>query len=128
VIAKFGFSSLLSALLDLSLFTLFMAWPENITSGALLTATILARVLSGALNYFLNRKWVFSSNGSALKQAVKYLALFCALMLISWKSVDAVYALTGWHVTAVKLPVDSVLFFLSFFIQHKFIFPAGPKK
>jgi glycosyltransferase involved in cell wall biosynthesis len=122
VMVKFGISSMLSAFLDFTLFTLLASLSGDLSSAGVLRATALARVLSGTVNYLLNRKWVFSAKGDAAGQTVKYVLLFCFLLLASWKMVDIIHAATGWHIAAVKILTDSFLFFLSFTIQTKFVF------
>jgi glycosyltransferase involved in cell wall biosynthesis len=124
VLVKFGVSSAISALLDLTAFTLLTALSGNVTSASILTATILARVLSGSVNYLMNRRWVFSSKGEVFSQIVKYVLLFCLLMLTSWKLVDIIYGISGWNITVIKILVDSFLFCLSFITQRKFIFSS----
>jgi nicotinamide riboside transporter PnuC len=56
---------------------------------------------------------------------VKYLLLFCALLVGSWKLVDIIFALSGWNITAIKILADSLLFALSFLAQRRFVFPAA---
>jgi glycosyltransferase involved in cell wall biosynthesis len=121
-IAKFGASSIISALADLSVFTLLMAAMGGSASKNILAATVVARVASGAANYCINRRWVFASGGGAMRQAAQYILLFCALMFMSWKLVDALYAATGLHTTVIKAFVDCALFLVSYNVQRHFIF------
>ena len=120
-ILKFGISSLLSAFVDLSLFTLFSSLLFGTGAGGLLAATVLARILSGCCNFFLNRNWVFADHGPGGITAVKYLALFCGQMLASWLLVNLLSALPV-HLTLIKCMVDVGLFIISYRIQKRYIF------
>ncbi|MDI3537581.1 MAG: hypothetical protein PWP30_2063, partial [Eubacteriaceae bacterium] len=60
-ILKFSLSSLISAVIDNSLFALFMLTAFTSSSVGILEATILARVISGCVNFLLNKHWVFQS-------------------------------------------------------------------
>lgn len=119
-ILAFSASSLASAAVDLLLFSLLVRLLFGTASAGVLAATVLARIFSGCVNFLLNRKWVFRSGGG-MAEAVKYALLFCGQMLLSG-------LLTGQLVNlslaapVAKILVDGSLFFLSFFIQRRFIF------
>jgi putative flippase GtrA len=137
-IFKFMFSSLASSVVDLGLFTLF-----NIFLGAfslplkerLGAASIGARIVSSLFNYFLNRRIVFKSRLSVGKTLLRYAVLAVLQLSVSFGSVFALSSLLrsgpGWEFF-YKLLVDTTLFFISFFIQRKWVFgqsgeAAGPK-
>lgn len=116
-ILKFGLSSGLSALIDLSLFTL------AVNMVPVFPATVLARFLSGSVNFWLNQNWVFHSRGNAALW--KYLLLFCCQMVSSGLLVTAFTALFSYALS-VKIVVDTCLFFISYKIQKCWIF--APQK
>ena len=120
-ILKFGISSLLSSFVDLSLFTLFSSLLFGTGAKGLLAATVLARILSGCCNFFLNSNWVFTDRGLGGIKAVKYLALFCGQMLASWLMINLLSAMPV-HLTLIKCMVDVGLFIISYRIQKRYIF------
>lgn len=118
---KMSVSSLLSAALDLGLFSLFTYYIFEASSNGILAATVLARCLSGVFNFTLNKLWAFQSHGDNVKRAIKYFILFIAQMLLSGYIVTWLSTLP-FNVTLIKLVVDGLLFLLSYFIQKTFIF------
>ena len=113
---KFAGSSIISAVVDLSIFTvltneILISIPMNV-----MEATIISRIFSGSLNFFLSQKWVF--NGiDRVSDVIKYILLVISQMLcsgflvsiLSTKFIDA---------TFIKMFVDITLFFVSYLIQR----------
>lgn len=131
VFAKFLFSSLSSSVVDLLLFSLFCSLLRG--GGALwgvsyiVQATVMARVLSAAYNFTINYKVVFQSRENMAVTACKYCLLAICQMGCSAFLVDLLYGLTGGLEVAVKVPVDVLLFFLSFAIQREFVYRSRKK-
>lgn len=127
IFGKFLFSSLSSSVLDLLLFHFFCGLLQG-TSGFLenipyiFTATVLARIISAVYNFLLNYRVVFKSSAGIMTTAVKYCLLAVCQMLCSAFLVNTLYALTGGYEVLVKIPVDVLLFFLSFVIQREFVY------
>jgi len=122
---KFLFSSLSSSVVDLVLFSLFCFLLKGKQWGAvsyIMAATVLARFLSATYNYLLNYKLVFQSRSSVRSTLVKYALLAVCQMLCSALLVDMLYPLLGGLEVLVKVPVDVMLFFISFFIQREFVY------
>lgn len=120
-ILKYSCASLFSAGLDLTAFALLSSVVFGSGAQGILASTVIARLLSGSLNFTLNKHWVFRSKNQYGLEAGHYLALFCCQMLLSWLLVTGLRGLP-LPLALVKLFVDSALFFLSFHIQRKYIF------
>jgi glycosyltransferase involved in cell wall biosynthesis len=120
-IFKFSFSSLVSAITDLSLFTLFVYLIFGTGSAGLLAATVIARLSAGTVNFLINKHWVFQSKNRNSVEVLKYLTLFCCQMILSWLFVSGLSGLP-LPITIIKIIVDTALFFISYFIQKKYIF------
>lgn len=86
-------------------------------------ATIIARIISGVVNFFLNQKVVFHYHGSIKKSLPRYLAVFFLIMLLSAGLTSSMHIWLGWSDNTAKIPVDIVLFFLSYYLQRKWVFP-----
>lgn len=125
IFGKFLFSSLSSSVLDLALFSLLcflmrgMQW-GNITY--VMAATVFARIFSALYNYLLNLKVVFQSEGSVKTTLPRYVLLAAVQMSLSALLVGGLYPLFGGAEVLVKIPVDVLLFFLSFVIQREFVY------
>ncbi|MEG2206587.1 MAG: bifunctional glycosyltransferase family 2/GtrA family protein [Clostridia bacterium] len=91
-------------------------------SARIATATIVARVFSGVTNFFINRKFVFSNEASVQKTFPRYLCVFFLIMLLSAGLTSSMHLWLGWSDNAAKLPVDIALFFLSYYLQRKWVF------
>ncbi len=116
IIAKFGGSSLLSFLVDISLFA-------ALSSGErLLVATVGARVCSALFNYTVNKTVVFKNSSGVALTLTKYAALCVVQMAASYLGVYVFSGILGGPAVPVKIAVDAVLFCISFFIQHKWVF------
>lgn len=120
-LARFTASSLMSTLVDLALFALFMALANPTFALAIPVSTMLARFASGAINFTLNRRWSFGSRGKADTQAARYAILFVSIMAAS---AALVWSLS-WlplPIVVVKMLVDSCLFAVSYVVQHNWVF------
>lgn len=118
---KFASASLLSAIADLSLFALISFLIGGRAAKTVTVSTVGARVCSGILNFTLNKKWSFNSNGKTSSQALKYFILFLAQMSMSALLVS-VFAFIPISLTVIKIIVDTLLFFVSYYIQKLLVF------
>lgn len=126
-IFKYSFSSLLSALLDLSFFTFLAHMVFGRTTFGLLAATVVARLTSGSFNYLVNKHWVFKSKNNYGGETFTYFILFCSQMFLSWLFVS-MFKNLPLNITVIKMIIDSILFVLSYNIQKKYIFVQKRKK
>lgn len=133
VFGKFLFSSLSSSVLDLLLFHLFCGMLHPLGEAVygvpyIVAATVFARVISAIYNFLINYKVVFRSEAKLAVTAGKYCLLAVCQMLCSAFIVNALHGLTGGTEVLVKMPVDILLFFLSFVIQREFVYRRGGKR
>ncbi len=126
VFGKFLVSSLSSSILDMLLFALFcrLLQPiEGLAINYIMAATIMARVISAIYNFMINYKVVFKGKGSKLKAACRYIALAVVIMLLSGTLVSRLCGLMpGVLEVLIKIPVDCILFLLSFVVQREFVY------
>jgi putative flippase GtrA len=121
IILKFGFSSLVCAGIDFTLFAVFSIFLFPADVSGIIISTISARLISGLCNFFINKSFVFKNKGNEIGTWLKYSVLFVALMLTSG-AMTSLFA--GWGIAALvaKLIVDSALFVLSYIMQKKIVF------
>lgn len=129
-VLKFLCSSFGCGILDLVLFTIIYRCANgNLympNARAVLIATVWARTCSVALNYYINRNYVFSG-GEKLKKAgihwaKRYLALCAAITLSSASGVYFFHSLFPISAGMAKIAVDCILFLASYQIQRKWVF------
>ncbi len=141
---RFIGSSLASFLIDYGLYLLFnnvlKAWAPALEHEfrflfisvltRILVATILARVLSGVANFLLNRQFVFGDKGSMGRSFPPYLAVWLMNMLLSAGLTSSLHLWLGWSDNIAKVPVDILLFFLSYHLQRRWVFSkkAAPER
>ena len=125
VFVKFLFSSLSSSVVDIAFFTLFcgMLRDRSLAIDYIMLATIMARVISAIYNFLINYKVVFKSKSNGAWAAVKYAALAVCIMFLSGALVSFFHGLVPSSPEfLVKIPVDCVLFLLSFFVQREIVY------
>ena len=95
-------------------------------------AGVGARVISSLLNFFMNQKLVFKTNVNTGKAMLRYYTLALPQMAAQVGLTQGVYSLlnisdtaTGLR-TAIYAVVMTVLYFLSYMIQQRWVF--APQK
>ncbi len=129
ILIKFILSSCASALIDmLAYFILHTLLVGVCGVYTIALSTVLARGISSASNMLINRNGVFKSSGGIKKTLFRYYALAIPIMISSALLVYLFSTLLGAGQanslisTLIKLPVDTLLFFVSFRIQHNWVF------
>ena len=118
-----GLSSIASFFVDLCAFAFFTLFLKS--SSGILAANILARFISAAFNYELNRKAVFNDRNKRKDSAVKYAALALAVLVLN---TGILYVLTqGLHMNhfAAKILTEMILFIFSWTMQQRYIFKTA---
>ena len=130
--ARFCLVSALCALLDVGLFWFLAGTGRPVQEwspaglGRIAAATAAARVLSAAVNFTMNKNWVFRTEEAGRVQ--RYIILFTGLMAASAGSVYLVSSALGIRPAAAKLFCDGVLFLLSYRIQKMWVFARRKKR
>lgn len=126
-LARFIASSFGTTLVDFGLFTLiFHVLKGHSPIYAEIIATVVARICSSLLNFYFNRRLVFKNTGSMKTAMLRYYCLAVPQMLASAGLVTLINELLRnsetFITTGVKGVVDVTLFFISYFIQKKWVF------
>lgn len=125
VFLRFVFGSVSSSVLDLALFQILCnVWNGRDLGGIsyIVLATYVARVISSIYNFAYNYRRVFKAKGNLLMSIFRYIVLAVIIMLISGFAVDWIHGF--WPITelAIKIPVDVLLFLVSFWAQKEFVY------
>lgn len=132
LILKYLFSSVAASLIDELAFYIFkkIGFPAFLPIPLTYSASLLARVISSLVNYSMNAKLVFGDSVSK-RTLAKYYVLAVAQIAISASLVflvEHVFRISSPALsTAAKMVIDTVLFFFSFRIQHKWVFNSKGK-
>lgn len=123
VFFKFFVSAVSSSVIDLLAFTLICYLLKGKTELYVLFSAIIARLISSTYNFLINFKFVFESQKAYKKPAIRYIILASVQMMLSAILTSIGVYLFPFIVEPVtKAIVDVVLFFVSFRIQHKYVF------
>ncbi|WP_029322056.1 glycosyltransferase [Butyrivibrio sp. AE3004] len=126
VFGKFLVSSLSSSVLDMVMFALFCRLFRHMQSlpvGYIMLSTVIARIISAVYNFTINYKVVFKGSGNKLIASFKYAALAVIIMLLSGYGVTFIHGfIPETPEVLVKIPVDCILFLLSFFVQREIVY------
>lgn len=121
---KYILSSGSSCILDLALFALLChLLKAGFPDVYIAIATVSARVVSAIYNYIMNYKVVFRSSESVGKSGGKYFLLAVIQMSLSAGLVTLfVKCFSIVPEIVFKIIVDTCLFFVSYYIQQKYVF------
>lgn len=128
VILKYIISSLVASIIDLVVFTMLnLLLPDNMEEWLrIFIAVAVARVISSAVNYTVNRKKVFKSRSRLDASLVKYYILTVCQAVLSYGLVYLITSVADTKQsllqTVYKMVVDIVLFFMCFVLQREWVF------
>ena len=128
---KFCVSSITCFLLDNAIFTAALYAFARLTdwkrATGVFVAILVARAISATVNYCCNRSLVFRSNAGKGKSFAKYWALVLAIMALGYLCTAGLSRILDAHgllITILKITVETVLFFLSYNVQKRWIFKS----
>ena len=100
----------------------FRTWVvPPINSQSVIVSVVGARIVSCTLNYFINRKLVFSAKDtrmSFLKYTLLMLIMLCLQSILTFLAVDKL----GWNKWIIYIPVQLVLYPASYLLQRAIVF------
>ena len=132
---RYTLSSLLCAGVDIGMYTLFDHLLVSAGTAVHNTVpTVLARIISSLLNFFINQRVVFQSKEKTGKALLRYYALAIPQLLVQLGLTNGVFWLlhisekasglrTLWY-TIVMI----VLYFISYAIQQRWVFASHKQK
>ncbi len=117
VILRYLLSSIVSFFVDYSLYLLLL----HAFSLPPWLCYATARVVSSTVNYTINRAAVFGKKADRIS-LLRYYALAAALLVVGSTLVDVLSGLLGGGAGWIKIPVDTLLFLLSYIVQRDYVF------
>lgn len=126
LIIMFGGSSLISFLIDYALYALFLAILPQINIWSMTTPMISnvgARIISSMVNFTINRNMVFSKGTKkSFKRHLAGYYILAACILVVNTLLIKMFVDLGVNEYLAKLPVEAILFFVSFILQKRVVF------
>jgi putative flippase GtrA len=122
----FGGSSLISFVIDYALYALFVTLIPTMQNGWLtnvVVATIAARVISSSVNFMINRNVIFAKGQkeNLRRHLIGYFLLALCILAVNTLLVNWFVSL-GVNQYLAKLPVEAILFLVSFILQKRVVF------
>lgn len=127
---KYSLVSLSSSLVDIVAFTMLSAMLAHVIPVEhIIVSTYVARGISGAFNFLMNRRVVFGAGKTALLPSIiKYILIAVLIASLSALIVNGLFLILGWNKTVIKIIVDTLLFFVSYKLQQAFVFNRHPRQ
>lgn len=116
-ILRFAFSSFICFLLDYGLYLL----GHYVFHFSVITSYVIARLISSFVNYMLNKKAVFKMDGENRMSLLRYYVLALAQMGVG-ALLTAGLSHSIFNPAFIKVPVDILLFFISYRLQKNWVF------
>lgn len=117
VIIKYSLSSIVSVVIDYIVFAGLMSVGVSILSGI-----YLSRICSSLVNFLINRNVVFKYRGNIIIQFLKYAGLVFLSGTVSGLAIKHISEYLGIAVLVCKIIVETILFFVNYYVQSRFIF------
>jgi len=125
---RFASSSFLSFLLDYALYGLLLVLGHHLgLSWTVAGANIIARGVSGTINYQINRRLVFGQRGRFFATFSGYVLLSVGIISANTALLAVLIALTGLNPWIAKVIVEACFFIVSWTVQRHVIF-RRPKR
>lgn len=122
-IIKFSASSLVSFLVDYSLYSLLIVLTGGFgVAVSLPLSNVIARIFSASVNYTINRKLVFKSEKSVGKSAIQYFILAAAILAGNTLVLGMLVELMNINRYGAKLLTELLFFIMSWLTQRFLIF------
>lgn len=118
---KFATASIGCTFVDLVLFAVFTYLLPSSLQWNVVFATILARIVSGGINFMINRKTIFKNDAKAHNQAIRFIILFIGIMSASTIIVSFLSFLPI-PVIITKAVVDLLLWTVNYNFQRRWVF------
>ncbi len=118
---KFIISSFIGFLTDIVLFSIISMALSIASFENIIIATVTARILSGLVNYIINKNSVFNLKGNTASSVIKYFLLFIFIMITSAIGTSGLTVLLNNAVLS-KIITDIMLFFFNYSIQKNWVF------
>ncbi len=122
-VIKFAGSSLLAFLIDYVMVLLLSACTKSLPASVALAISVVgARLVSASVNFTINRKVVFKGDEKLGKAILKYAALAVFILAANYGLLHVTTIGLKWPLAFAKILVETVLFFVSYAVQGKFVY------
>ena len=123
LIFKYLMSSLSAFIVDIVAYSLFLTVFRGIFPELYIIVSVyLAKIISCTYTFFVNKQLVFESDQKGSSSALKFVVLCVIQSSMSGLLTNGVVNILGWNEVLGKIIVDTILFFISFQVQNRWVF------
>lgn len=121
-VLKFAGSSLLSFGVDYGLYSLLTVLFAGLGAVGVPAANVGARIVSSAVNFTVNKRYVFENKENAWKTGIRYFALAACILAGNTLVLSGLVNGLGLNPFAAKILTEAAFFAVSFAVQQCWIF------
>ncbi len=128
LIFKYLLSSLSAFIVDIVMFSIFL----SITRGLIpelyiVVSTYLAKIVSCAYTFMVNKHLVFEHRGGGGSTVFRFILLCIVQATMSAFLTNTLVGFMHWNEVLSKIIIDTLLFFVSFQVQNRWVFSNSRK-
>ncbi len=126
----FVISAIISFIIDFLLVIAFnkITYQMQNKDLSLLIDVVLARIISSAFNFILNRNVVFKNRSSVFKSLFQYYILAVAILFLNYAFLEILTVRFSFNLVISKILVEILLFIINYMIQKLYIFKNNTPK
>lgn len=99
-----------------------LLWLVSSATGNLLVGVVVARVISGVVNFTANRMFVFRDRNLPLQRAARRYAVLASVILVANYTLLEMLTDVGVNTLVAKVITEATLFCLSYVVQRLIVF------
>jgi glycosyltransferase involved in cell wall biosynthesis len=130
VFLKFSLSSFSSFLIDICIFYLYTRGMRNVLPEVVViySGHFIAKAISSIYNYTINKNKVFRNQEKSWRLLLRYYTLWLCQTILSAVLLVKVFAMVRFSVTALRICIETCIYFISFQIQREWVFKKKKHK
>lgn len=129
LLLKYLLSSLSAFIVDILMFSIFLTVTKRaVPDGYIIVSTYLAKIVSCTYSFAVNKRLVFGNKEKRLSIAVKYVILCIVQSSVSGFFTSTLAGWLQWNEVLSKIIIDTLLFFISFQVQNRWVFEKNVSK
>lgn len=129
LLLKYLLSSLSAFIVDILMFSIFLTVTrEALPNSYIIVSTYMAKVISCAYSFGVNKRLVFGNREKRLSIVAKFMVLCIVQSTLSGFLTNTLVGWLQWNEVLSKIVIDTLLFFISFQVQNRWVFERNAGK
>lgn len=129
LLLKYMLSSLSAFIVDILIFSIFLTVTKGVMpSGYIVASTYLAKFISCTYSFMVNKRLIFGNKEKSLSIVVRYAVLCIVQSSASGFLTSVLVGWLLWNEVLCKMIIDTLLFFISYQGQDRWVFKRNVSK